>query len=143
MSWDNENYYLVAYRKEYDRLAHFRVDKMTEIRLESEKRHPLTQTFDPADYCQRTFGMFSGEVSLVKLRFSTGLIGVVIDRFGKDVRMIKEDEDWFVASIRVAVSPVFYAWLIQFGSRAQVLGPPKVRGEIRLLLGETMKGYDL
>ncbi|MDR1194359.1 MAG: WYL domain-containing protein [Peptococcaceae bacterium] len=141
LSWDNENYYLVAYHGRYDRLAHFRVDKMTEVRLEDEKRHPLGENIDPAAYCRQMFGMFAGEERRIRIRFAAALLGVVIDRFGQDTAIVPADGDWFTATVRAAVSPVFLAWLIQFGPRAVVLDPPEVREQIRRLLADTLANY--
>ena len=39
------------------------------------------------------------------------IAGVVIDRFGKDVRIIKNDKKKFVVSEEVQVSSLFYAWM--------------------------------
>ena len=90
LSWDSENYYMVAYHNRYGRLAHFRVDKMTDVQVEAEKRHALTEDLDPVAYCQSVFGMFTGEQIHVKVRFASELIGVVIDRFGKEVSVAAE-----------------------------------------------------
>ena len=31
LTWDDENYYLIAYSEKYDKIIHFRVDKMSGI----------------------------------------------------------------------------------------------------------------
>jgi predicted DNA-binding transcriptional regulator YafY len=101
----------------------------------------LGENIDPAAYCQSVFGMFGGKTSRVKVRFAAALVGVVIDRFGKDVSITKEDEAWFVANIKVTLSPVFFSWLIQFGGRAQVLEPAEVRRQLKELLRESLENY--
>jgi predicted DNA-binding transcriptional regulator YafY len=141
LCWANENYYLVAYHGRYGRLAHFRVDKMTDIRLEGEKRHPLAEEFDPAAYCESVFSMFSGEQSRVRVRFGAELIGVVIDRFGKEVSITSEGNAYFVASIKVAVSPAFFSWLAQFGARAEIVEPAAAREQMAALLREALGKY--
>ena len=141
LSWDSENYYMVAFHSRYGRLAHFRVDKMTDVRMEAEKRRSLGKDLDPVEYCQSVFGMFSGEESKVKVRFTVDLIGVVIDRFGKNVQIAKESDDYFVANLKAAVSPVFFSWLFQFGSRAQILEPAAVRERMAAFLSETLEKY--
>ena len=142
LSWDSENYYMVAFHSRYGRLAHFRVDKMTDVRVEPEKRYTLGENLDPAAYCQSVFGMFSGEESLVKVRFTADLIGVVVDRFGKDVPVAREGDDYFVANLKAAVSPVFFSWLLQFGARAQILAPATVRERMTAFLQETLGKYE-
>lgn len=141
LSWDSENYYMVAFHSRYDRLAHFRIDKMTDVRVEEEKRQDLREDLDPATYCQSVFGMFTGEQNQVKVRFTADLIGVVVDRFGKGVRIQRESGDYFVANINAAISPVFFSWLLQFGPRAQILEPAKVRNQMKAFLNETLGKY--
>ena len=38
LSWDDENYYLVGYDSDAEKIKHYRVDKMLHIRLSSENR---------------------------------------------------------------------------------------------------------
>lgn len=37
------------------------------------------------------FSMFSGKVQKVKIRFSSHLANVMIDRFGRDIVMVPDD----------------------------------------------------
>ena len=87
--------------------------------------------FDVADYTRRLFGMFSGEQDIVRLRFTNRLIGVVIDRYGKDIHIQKEDDEHFSVALKVADSPQFLAWLFSFGEEVQVLSPPRIARELR------------
>ena len=143
LCWDNDNYYLVAWHSRYQKLSHFRVDKMAEIRLEEEKRRQeLDQSIDPVEYCQKTFGMFAGPDSWVKVRFAKELMGVVVDRFGKEVAVARDGEGHFIAHLKVAMSPVFYSWLLQFGSRAEVLAPLEIREDMVKNLKEILENYE-
>ena len=38
LSWDDENYYLVGYDSDAEKIKHYRVDKMLHIRFSSENR---------------------------------------------------------------------------------------------------------
>ena len=62
LTWDDENYYLVAYDTPEQKIKHFRVDKMEGIRLEKEKRDGAEQfqKFDMAVYSRQVFGMYGG-----------------------------------------------------------------------------------
>ncbi len=42
--------------------------------------------FNLADYARMSFGMFGGEKIKVKLEFDNVMVGVMINRFGKDIR---------------------------------------------------------
>lgn len=51
---------------------------------------------------------------------------MMIDRFGKDVTMVKRDEDSFYVNVKVAVSGQFLAWVIALGEGAKIVGPESV-----------------
>ena len=81
LSWDDENYYLIAYDSEAGIIKHYRVDKMLKIELSVEKREGKEQFqhFDIAAYSKKTFGMFAGKEETVTLRCDCSLTGVMID----------------------------------------------------------------
>lgn len=136
LSWDDENYYLIAYDPAAADIRHYRVDKMASIELEEGPRdgQEVFEQLDMAVYSRRTFGMFGGEVCRVKLAFSNRLIGVVLDRFGKEVIIHKQDETRFFVHTEVALSPLFFSWMMSFGDQAQILGPPPVVAQMRDIL---------
>lgn len=143
LSWDDENYYLVAYSAKYDSLTHYRVDKMSDIEILEQEREPgAEKRFDVAQYAKKMFGMFSGEEQWVEIEFSNTLIGVVIDRFGQDVRISPLDENHFKASVKVAVSKVFLGWLFQFGEEARPLSPGPLVAEMRRQARSILARYD-
>lgn len=126
--WNEENYYLVAYDEEDEKIKHFRVDKMNKMCLVDAEREgaKVFSKFNVAEYAKKTFGMYSGEMVNVKMEFDNDIAGVVIDRFGKDVRIIKNDKKKFVVSEEVQVSSLFYAWMFGLGDKAKILGPQSV-----------------
>ena len=127
LSWDDENYYLIGYYEKYGVISHFRVDRMESIRVLEERRVPPPKEFDLAAYMKKVFSMFGGEEQTVKLRFDNALVGVVFDKFGKNVSVIKADEHSFYTCNRISVSPSFFGWLFQFGDKVSIIGPESVR----------------
>ena len=132
LMWDDENYYMLAWDAEAQRLKHYRVDKMSGISALEKFREgkDAFRAVDMSAYSKKVFGMFTGEVETVRIRFATHLAGAVIDRFGRDVMMIRENDETFVISVEVAVSPQFYAWVFGFGAEAEILSPERVRREM-------------
>lgn len=128
LTWDDENYYLVAFDSQAGIIKHFRVDKMTHIGVTQEPRdgQEVYAAMDMGLYARQVFGMFSGELTWVRLRFERGLVGAVLDRLGQDVMLVPEDEEHFTVRADVVVSPQFFAWLCGFGTRAKVLEPEPV-----------------
>ena len=107
--WDNENYYLAAWDEENGEVRHYRVDKMTDITITGMPRH-VPKNWDPEGYARRHFGMFSGRQGQVRLRCTSALAGVVLDRFGQDVMLVPDGEDHFTVTLDVVVSPPFWGW---------------------------------
>ncbi|SEV99996.1 helix-turn-helix transcriptional regulator [[Clostridium] fimetarium] len=133
LTWDDENYYLIGFDSEANIIKHYRVDKMLKIELTEDKREGkehFTQ-FDMAVYAKKMFGMFDGEEQTVKLEFENRFAGVVIDRFGKNVTVIKTDEEHFTVNVNVAVSGQFLAWVIALGDGSKIVGPESVVSRMR------------
>lgn len=131
LTWDDENYYMVGYDSEMERIRHFRVDKMIDISSLDEERdgQDAYAKMDLALYARKTFGMFVGEDKKVTLRFENSLVGPVIDRFGKEIMIIPDGDEHFKFSADVAVSPQFFAWICGFGTQAEIVGPAEVVSE--------------
>ena len=138
--WRDENYYLAAYDSEAKVIKHYRVDKMLHIRMSGESRDGKEhfKKLDMADYAKKSFGMFRGKETSVKMLVNNSLAGVIIDRFGKDVMMIPEDEEHFRVNVDVHVSKQFLGWVFSLGEAVKIIGPDEVveqmRGEARRLM---------
>lgn len=132
--WEDETYYLVGYDPLLDMIQHYRVDKMidiSEVDLQPEGKK-LFQSLNTADYVKQNFGMFSGPLKEVELLVSNDLVGVMIDRFGKKIPIISSDEEHFKTSVKVAVSPQFYGWILSLGNDVKIIGPEDVEKEMKI-----------
>ncbi len=148
LSWDDENYYLIAYDGIRGIIKHFRVDKMLNIESSGEQREgkQMFKSFNMAAYARKTFGMYGGVEEWVRIKCDNSLAGVMIDRFGKDISMTRLNEKQFVATVDVAVSRQFMAWVIGLGDGAEIIGPESVvdemREEIKRLAGQYGKSEE-
>ena len=133
MMWDDENYYLVAFDARSGMIKHYRVDKMMDIEILDQKREGKEQfaEFDAARYSKSLFGMFGGEISRVTLEGKNELVGVVIDRFGKDIMIIPKDDDHFTAVVEVAASPHFFGWVFSIGEGLRIVAPESVVKQVQ------------
>lgn len=144
LTWDNENYYLIAYEETADCIKHYRVDKMRKISEAKKERvgKDIFQNFDLAEFAKKTFSMYGGRDEKVVLRCGNELIGVVLDRFGTDIMIVPEAEGYFKAYILAAVSPQFFGWVTGIGDRMQIEGPLSVRKEYKEYLTRIMERYN-
>ena len=138
LMWDDENYYMLAWDEPDGRMKHFRVDKMNRITTVDRERQgkEAFRDTDMSAYAKKVFGMFTGRENSVKLRFARHLAGAVIDRFGKDVMLIRDGEEHFTVTVDVVVSPLFFAWVFGFGAEAEILAPEDVRRQARKAAAE-------
>ncbi len=139
---DNQNCYLLAYSPRHG-VTSYRVDRMNDICLSEESRHPCPELTGKAlnDHANRLFQMYAGDSVNVKMRFHRSLTNVVIDRFGSETMLIPDGEDHFNFTVPVAVSPMFLSWVIGFGEKAQILYPQSVINECKALCQEVMSRY--
>jgi predicted DNA-binding transcriptional regulator YafY len=139
---DNENCYLLAFTTRHG-VTSFRVDRMSHIDITDEKRLPCPELTGKAliEYAKRSFQMYSGEMVNVKMRFHKDLLNAVIDRFGQDIMLIPESEDFFNFTANVAVSPMFLSWVIGFGSKAKILYPESVVEQYKQLCRDVLNQY--
>ena len=140
--WRDENYYLAAYDERDDKIKHYRVDKMGKVDLTDEARTGVAQFehVDLAAYTNQTFGMYGGREEIVTMQFPKHLVGVVLDRFGKEADIRSMGEEHFRVRAKVAVSGQFYGWLAGIGPDARIVSPEGVASEYKEWLTAILKG---
>ena len=145
LTWNAENYYLVAYDAAAGKIKHYRVDKMLHIRMSNESREgkEYFKKLDMADYAKKSFGMFRGKEQTVKMQVDNRLAGVIIDRFGKDVMMIPTDEEHFTVKVDVHVSRQFLGWIFSLGEGIKIVGPEEVVNQMKAECERLMGQYQL
>ena len=143
LTWNDENYYLIAYDEIDSRIKHFRVDKMIRIELKEERRSGREQfrDFDLAAFAKKTFGMYGGADADVTLRCEKQLAGVLIDRFGKDIMIVPDGKNHIRTHMPVSVSPQFFGWVTGLGNGIEIVSPEHVRQEYREFLQDVLKVY--
>ena len=143
LTWDDENYYLIAFDEAAGIIKHYRVDKMMKIDLTERERvgQEAFQDFDLAAFSKKTFGMFGGPDADVVLRCRNELAGVIIDRFGTEISIVPEDGGYFHVHVTVALSPQFYGWVTGIGAGIEISSPREVRSGYREYLQGILSKY--
>jgi len=144
LSWDDENYYMIAYYEKYSNISHFRVDKMENIEISEENRRELPdkKAFNLAEYSKKVFNMFSGDEEKIKLQFDNSLIGVVFDRFGKSVTIHKTDNNSFIIEVDAFTSPTLLGWIFGFGNKIKILSPVSLIEKLHQKANESLSQYE-
>lgn len=134
---NNGNYYLLAYSDHYNKMVHYRLDRMGNVEIINEKRdgEDHFSKLNMSTYTQEVFNMFSGEKRRVHIQFINKLLDVVIDQFGlgENVTYSRYDDSHFVVSADIEVSDQFFAWISGFRNDAKIVAP--------IVVVESMKDY--
>ena len=145
LTWDNENYYMIGYDNAAGMIKHYRVDRMESIEVTDLDREGK-DAFDAHDmsvYNRRNFSMYGGDEASVTMEFENHLVGVVMDRFGKDIIISKADDEHFRTSATVAVSPQFFAWIFGLGTAAKITGPESVVRDMASMTASVLGQYNM
>ena len=144
LTWDNQNYYLIAYDSENKELRHYRVDKMKDISVLEEEKREGAKVFKEQNkdvYTEKRFKMYNGDIRRVKLKCSNKMANVIVDQFGRKERMRPLDDESFAINVDVAISPQFFGWVLSLGSDVQIVEPAEVVDDMRTYLDEIRKMY--
>lgn len=141
--WQNEEYYLITYDEKCGRVKQYQVDKLQQIRIEKEVRRgrEFFENYDIGELTSRTFGMFGGREVTICLEAHNRLVGVVLDRFGRDIMIRRKDPEHFKTLVRVNISDQFFGWIASLGPDAVIASPDEVRDKYREFLEKSLSNY--
>ena len=129
--WNEDFYYVLGLSDKSGKIVTFRTDRIREAKILDIRSKAKPKGFKVDDYAKQTFEMYEGEVAKVKLECKANLMRYVVDRFGEKVNTTKIDDDRFMATVDVMLSPVFFGWVFQFGGDIKIKAPKKAVNEFK------------
>ena len=144
--WSNEYYYMIGFDRDADMIKHYRVDKMSSMSVTEDLRSGAEhfKSFNLADYTRKNMSMFEGEEKTVSLDIDKSMIGVFIDRFGKDEITVMHTKDENIRiRFRVNVNPQFLGWIFSLGDRVKIAGPESVIEQTRDMIRQLAASYEV
>jgi len=132
---NNGRFYIIGNYDKYDNISHYRVDKMTDVRVLEEKAKPMKQIPELKDglnlpkHMAEHMYMFSGPSIPVKLETTEDMMQELVDWFGNDFRVEKIGEGKIRARVVCNEKAMRY-WALQYGPYVEVLEPKKIREEL-------------
>ncbi len=129
---NNGRFYLIGNYDKYDNVAHFRIDKMTDVKMLDAKAKPMKEIPElenglnlPKHMAEHIY-MFSGKSISIKLVTTDDMMTEMVDWFGKDFRIIERDGDKITISVSCNENAMRY-WALQYGPYVEVLEPHSLR----------------
>ena len=141
--WNDENYYLVAYDSNSNKIKNYRVDKMSNVQITNIDRngHNRFKEENISSYSKKIFSMYGGKLEKITLQFTEKMIGVIVDRFGTEVKIHKLADNNYEANVEVMCSNHFLGWILSLGGGVKITNPENVKEQMRNLLEESLKIY--
>jgi len=145
----NGRYYLLANGDKYPDISHYRIDRITNIKMTDIPIKPIKEVkgaengFNLPKHMAEHIYMFCGESISVKLRTNEEMMNDLIDWFGKDFRIIERDKEKkiIVVSVKCNYNAIFY-WALQYGAAVEILSPAELRSELADTIYEMNKRYN-
>ena len=131
--FNEDFYYVIGYDEKHNGIITFRVDRMEKCKFNRDRYVKKPKDFDSCDYTTKYFKMYDGEEVQVRLEVRNDLMKYIIDKFGLDVETRINTKETFIAKPVVKLSPVFYAWVFQFGGGIKIVGPEQAVEEYRAM----------
>ncbi len=147
MAAANGRYYLVSSTEPHDNVSHYRLDRISEIKLLDSAARPSKQVkglengINLPQHMSEHLYMFSGESESVTFRMQKHIINDVIDWFGLDVNFFDETPEEVTARVRVNLSAMRY-WAMQYGRYVQILSPRSLVEEVKEDLRAALQQYE-
>ena len=144
---NNGFYYLIGNYDKYDDVSHYRMDKITNVRILEENIKPKKEITDfaqgynlPKHMAEHIY-MFGGKSIRVRLVTKESMMSELIDWFGKDfgVRRTGKEKEIEI-SVRCNEEAIFY-WALQYGPYIEVLEPASLRERLYHTAEEMAEKY--
>lgn len=125
MVWNDDCYYAIGYSEapNHNKVVKFRVDRMKVLTVLDKVAVRKPKDFDVEDYFSQIFSMYDGPECDVDILCENDMMKHVIDQFGEKVKTNIVDNKHFLASVRVSLSPTFYAWVFSFAGKMIIKNP--------------------
>ncbi len=132
---NNGRFYLIGNYDKYDNIAHFRIDRMTEVRVLEEKIKPMNKVPEiehglnlPKHMTEHIY-MFSGKSDSIKLRTTEDMMSELVDWFGTDFKIVERSDNYIDIRVVCNVEAMRY-WALQYGPYVEVIEPECLRKKV-------------
>ncbi len=127
--WHRGSLYLLAHAREDDKVKTYKVDRITDVEV-SDLKFNLPEDLDAQRFLSSSFGIISGDgtVTKVSVRFDPTVARYVTERkWHSSQKLTKQRDGSLLAEFHLGDLREFHAWILSFGSHAEVLEPESLK----------------
>ncbi len=142
----NQRYYLMALSEEYKNITFYRLDHITNVKITDKNATDIRKLPDyknGIDYTRFSSSMpylFPDDIKNITFKADKVIVDQIIDWFGKDIRMIDDEDGTVTVTIKAGPAAMEY-WAMQYLNYVEVLEPADLRETIKNNIKQAAKKY--
>lgn len=143
----NGRYYLICNYDKYDNVSHYRVDRISNIRLLDTQAKPMKQVhglengFNLPKHLAEHIYMFTGDTVHVKFKARKYILNDIIDWFDRNAKFSEESDEWITVDVDVNETAM-HKWALQYAEHIVVIKPESLRNSVYEGLKNSLKLYE-
>lgn len=143
----NQRYYLMAYSGYWGNMVFHRLDRISNIRLYDKPAHPIREIpgyergIDYKKIASTMPYMYTDEPERIEFSTEAWMIDQIIDWFGKDIAVLKtDDENCVIVSLWASPNAMEH-WALQYLNYVEVISPMHLRDRLQKDLQNGLQKY--
>lgn len=143
----NQKYYLFSFNEKHKWVYCCRVDRITNVKIVDKPAtdiHTIPGFKNGIDYKRFATSMpymYMDEPQIIELLINDDILDQVIDWFGKDITITKDNDDKCL--VKITASPnAMVLWAMQYASYVEVVSPLELRKKIADIISQTSEKYN-
>lgn len=139
--YDKQQFYLIGIKEGQKEFYHYRLDRIKNLKELDEKITIKKTETQIKDFAESTVEVFGGKKEEVEADCAMFLLDAVFDLFGKNITIIKKDENTF--KLFLDVNPLgFKMWAMRNINCVEVIKPESLRNEMKKTIEIAKKKYE-
>ena len=142
----NQRYYLICGNEKWKTIGHYRLDRITDIRLTDEPATPLRSLaghengIDYREYATSLPYMFTDKPESIEFLAENSIVDQIVDWFGDNAR-IQPYGDKLKVYVKASLNAMEY-WAMQYLNFVEILSPVSLRERIAKNLESAREKYN-
>ena len=144
----NQRYYLMAYSEYWHNIVFHRLDRISNMTITARKATPLKNVpgyengINYKELSSTMPYMYSDKPEYIDFIADEGIVDQIVDWFGKDIRIMKSNEEGKVR-VGVKASPTaMELWAMQYINHVEIVSPESLRNRMKEILDSGLKKYN-
>ena len=133
--------YLAGFSHRHGEIRTFALDGFSEVEWMRGQGFQYPADYHPARRYEGAFGIFGGEPTQVRVRYSSRVARLVTRRRWHPSQRITSFRDGVELTMTVRGSTEVLSWVLGFGKEAEVVEPPELRAAMKAELEGALRSY--